>query len=63
MLEAHGFTVYRGWRNVPDHLVSATRAKKEKLRVAEKPAAYVLSGDSRNIYALFEVLKDKAGPP
>lgn len=55
--------MYRGWRNVPDHLVSATRAKKDKLRVSEKPTAYVLSGDSRNIYALFEVLKDEAMQP
>ncbi len=62
-LEAQGFTVYRGWHNVPNHLVSATRARKEKLPVSKEPAAYVLSGDSANIYALFEVLKEKVGPP
>ena len=39
-LAYHGFEVYFGWKMVPAGLVSASRAKKEKLIIEDEPAAY-----------------------
>lgn len=41
MIEYEGYTVYWTWGNVPDELVSASKAKRQKLTIEAEPAAYV----------------------
>jgi len=40
-LEYEGYSVFWTWGNVPDEYMSATKAKKNKVRVAPNVAAYV----------------------